>query len=162
MLVHKGLRDRPRLTQNTLRRATRETVLALQENDSDAEFATAWGVSAGTVANARNQNHNLGSLPLLQLADRFGPAALDTVLELVGARAIDREAVAVDVSSIPCDVARVLPLLIDLFRDGECCDSDVRKLDRAGAIDCLCEIAEMLRNRRDKTRNGATELHAAA
>jgi hypothetical protein len=56
------------------------------------------------------------------------------------------------VSAIPFNVAKTLPLLIQLFQDGECCDHDVRTLEKAGAIDCLGRIADMLRERRDTIR----------
>lgn len=162
MLVHKGLRNRTRLTQTSYRTAISESVKAVQGGDSDRDIADLWGVSAGTVANARNKTNDLNAVSMLRLGERFGPSALDTVLSLIGARAVDRDAVAIDVSAIPCDVARVLPLLIDLFRDGECCDADVRTLEKSGAIDCLCGIAEMLRNRRDDLRtDNVTPLSSA-
>lgn len=154
MLVHKGLRNRSPLTQSSYRTAVSETVKAAQGDASDRDMADVWGVSSGTVQNARNKASDLNAVSLLKLGERFGPAALDTVLSLIGVRAVDREAVAIDVSAIPCDVARVLPLLIDLFRDGECCAEDVRKLEQAGAIDCLGAIADMLRNKRDEMRTG--------
>lgn len=155
MLVHNGLRKRPHLTQNSLQSALSETVRGLQGDASDREFADEWRVSEGTVPNVRNRKHTLSLQPFLQLGDTFGPSALDTVLSLIGARAVDREAVTVDVSRVPCDVARVLPLLIELFADGVCCDNDVRTLDKAGAIDCLGSVADMLRDRRDAVRVAA-------
>lgn len=160
MLVHKGLRNRTRLTQTALQTALSETVGSLQEG-SDQEFADQWGPSAGTVANVRNRKHNLALLAFLQLGDRFGPAAMDTVLSLVGARAVDRDAVTVDVSKVPCDVAKVLPLLIELFADGECSEADTRTLEKAGAIDCLTSVADMLRNKRDALRTGEPTLRVA-
>jgi len=162
MLVHNGLRNRSRLTQSSYRTAISETVKAVQGSESDRDMADEWGVSAGTVANARNRAGDLNAVSLLKLGERFGPQALDSVLSLIGARAVDREAVAIDVSAIPCDVAGVLPLMIELFRDGECCTDDVRKLDKAGAIDCLSAIAEMLRNKRDALRTGVADLRGVA
>ena len=158
MFVHKGLRNRSPLTQSSYRQAVREMVIDEQGEQSDRDFADEWGVSSGTVANARNRNNDLSAIGLLKLGDRRGPAALDTVLSLINARAVDRDAVAIDVSKVPCDVAKVLPLLIELFADGQCCDSDVRKLDAAGAIDCLTSVADMLRNRRDEVRTGVVSL----
>ena len=162
MLVHNGLRNRSRLTQSSYRTAISETVKAVQGDESDRDVADEWGVSSGTVCNARNKKGDLNAVSLLKLGERFGPQALDSVLSLIGARAVDREAVAIDVSAIPCDVARVLPLMIELFRDGECCADDVRKLDKAGAIDCLSSIADMLRNKRNAMRAGVSELRGAA
>ena len=152
MLPRNGLTASPRLTQTAYQEAVAETVAGLQRASSDAEFAEAWGVSSGTVNNARNRKHDLSALPLLKLGKEFGPAALDTVLRLIGARGVAVDAVTIDVGAIPCDVAKVLPLLIELFADGQCCTDDVRKLDQAGAIDCLGRVTDMLRQRRDEMR----------
>lgn len=150
--VNNVLGKKPRLTQSAYRQAVAETVVALQGADSDDDMAEAWGVSSGTVGNARNRRNDLSSIPLLQLGGRFGPEHLDTVLSLIGARAVPVDAVTIDVASVPCNVAKVVPLLIELFSDGECCDHDVRTLEKAGAIDCLARVADMLRERRDALR----------
>jgi hypothetical protein len=115
-------------------------------------MADAWGVSAGTVGNSRNKNNDLAGISLLKLGEKFGEEALDTILALIGARAIKRERVDIDVSRIPCDVAKTLPLLIELFADGQCSAADVRQLEQAGAIDCLLSVADMLRDARDRLR----------
>lgn len=150
-----GLGITARLTQSAYRRAVSETVRDLQDGGSDQDMADAWGVSSGTVANARNQNNDLSAMPLLKLGEHFGPSSLDTVLALIGARAVSREEVTVDVSRVPCDVAKTLPLLIELLADGAVCASDVRKLEQAGAIDCLGKVADMLRDARDRMRLSA-------
>lgn len=147
-----GLGVSARLTQSSYRQAVSESVRALQGDGTDQDMADAWGVSAATVGNARNRLHDLSGLPLLKLGERFGPDALDTVLALIGARAVNRDAVTIDISAIPCDVATVVPLLIKLFGDGDCSEADVRELDQAGAIDCLGRVSDMLRNRRDAMR----------
>lgn len=152
MPLSNGLGSRIRLTQSSFRDAVSETVRDLQHGSSDRDMADAWGVSASTVGNARNRDNDLSAMNLLRIGERFGPGALDTVLALIGARAVSREAVTVDVARVPCDVAKTLPLLIDLLSDGECCVSDVRALEQAGAIDCLIRVADMLRDARDRMR----------
>lgn len=152
MSVNKGLRKRPRLTQSAYRAAVSETVRHLQGEDSDQDLADAWGVSAGTVCNARNKKGDLTAIPLLKLGDNFGLDALDTVAALIGGRVVPVDAVALDVSAIPHDVAACLPMLIDCFRDGECSEDDVRTLERAGVIDCLSKVAKMLCQSRDALR----------
>lgn len=150
----KGLRNRPRLTQTSYKQAVAQTVADLRKGDlvTDQDIADAWGVSPGTVANAQQKKHDLSALPLLMLGDRFGPEALDTVLTLIGAKAVRDDAVTLDAGSVPCDLASVLPLLIDLFRDGECSKEDTETLDKAGAIDCILRIAEWLRQQRNAAR----------
>lgn len=152
MPLSNGLGDAARLTQSSYRAAVSETVRDLQGAGSDRDMADAWGVSSGTVENARNRKHDLQGISLLKIGERFGPAALDTTLALIGARAVARDEVTVDVSRVPCDVAKTLPLLIELLADGEVCAGDVRKLDQAGVIDCLGKVADMLRDARDRMR----------
>ncbi len=152
MAVPKGLSNRPRLNETSYQQAVAETVADLRNGYSDQEFAELWGISAGTVNNAQNKKHALSGVPLLKLGERFGPDALDTVLSLIGARAVAVDAVTIDVATIPCEVAKTLPLLIELFGDGHCSNADVRALDRGGVIDCLGKVADMLRQRRDGLR----------
>ncbi|WP_294189038.1 hypothetical protein [uncultured Sphingomonas sp.] len=152
MPLSNGLGDEVRLTQSSYRNAVSETVRDLQDKGTDRDMADAWGVSASTVENARNRKHDLAGLSMLKLGERFGPEAMDTILSLIGARAVRRDAVTVDVARIPCDVAKTLPLLIELLADGKCCAADVRTLEEAGAIDCLIRTADMLRDARDRMR----------
>ncbi len=157
MPLSNGLGSSARLTQSSYRAAVAETVRDLQDGGTDRDMADAWGVSGGTVDNARNRKHDLSAIPLLKLGERFGPAAMDTVLALIGCRAVARDAVTVDVAGIPREIATVLPLLMDVFSDGECCTADVRKLDEAGAIDCFIKVADMLRSARDNRRLNAVQ-----
>lgn len=152
MRNRRGLGDCIRLTQSSYRHAVRETVVALQNGGTDQDMADAWGVSSGTVGNARNKNADLSGIPLLKLGEQFGPDGLNTILALIGLKAVDVAEVTIDVSAIPCDVAKTLPLLIELFADGDCSTGDVRALDQAGVIDCLGRVADMLRSRRDGAR----------
>lgn len=146
------LRDIPRLTQSSYRQAVSETVRHLQDGESDQDFADLWGVGEGTVLNARNRNHDLSSIPLLKLGERFGPDALNTILVLIGAKAVPVEALALDVSSIPCEVAECVPLLIRLLGDNHASAEDIHMLDDAGVIDTLGGIADSLRQHRDRLR----------
>lgn len=147
-----GLGSCIRLTQSWYRDAVSETVRDLQEGGTDQEMADVWGVSASTVGNVRNRANDLSAINLLKIGKAFGPGSLDTVLALIGARAVARDAVTVDVARVPCDVAKTLPMLIELLSDGDCCATDVRALDQAGAIDCLIKVADMLRDARDNLR----------
>lgn len=147
-----GLSNRVRLTQSAYRTAVASAVAGVRNGYSDQDMADAWGVSAGTVNNAQNKRADLSGLPLLKLGERFGPEALDTVLALIGAKAVRDDAVLLDPGTVPTAMASVLPLLIDLFRDGDCSPSDVRALDRAGAIDSILKIADWLRQQRDTVR----------
>lgn len=150
--AHNGLGNSRRLKQSSLRQAIATTVASNRNGWSEAEMAEEWGVSAGTVGNAQNKNHDLGLMNWLKLGERFGPAGLNTALALIGMRAIRDESCMLDVSKVPVELATCLPMLIELLADGECCDVDVRKLEGAGVIGTLCRVADLLRQRRDEVR----------
>jgi hypothetical protein len=140
------------LTQSAFRAAVSETIVKLQNGSTDQDMADLWGVSAGTVSNCRNKANDLSAVPLLKLARTFGPAALNTVLSMVGAKAVPIEHVHIDVAAIPCNVAATVPTLIRLLADGDASDADIRQLDREGVIDCFTTLADMLNQRRDELR----------
>lgn len=150
--IHNGLSDVRRLKQSSLRTAVSSSVTATRNGWSDAEMAEEWGVSPGTVNNAQNKAHDLGLMNWLKLGERFGPAGLNTVLSLVGMKAVRDDSATLDISNVPLELAQCLPLLIELFADGECCDADVRRLEKAGVISTLARVADVLRQRRDTTR----------
>lgn len=152
MDARNGLRDQPRLAQSSFRQAVSETVRALQEADSDQDFADKWGVGAGTVANCRNRNHDLSAIPLLKLGERFRSEGLNTVLALIQMQAVDQRDVVINHADIPCEIAECVPELIKALGDGHCSSEDVHKLDQAGVIDTLCKVAESLRQHRDRIR----------
>lgn len=152
MSVNNGLRDLPSLTQSSVRTAIASTVAGLRNGHSDQDMADEWGVSAGTVNNAQNLRNDLALMSWLRLGRRFGPDGLNTVLALLRMKAVRDDAVVVDVAKVPFEIASTLPLLIHLLADGECCDSDLRKLEEAGVIDTLLTTADFLRQRRDDVR----------
>jgi len=147
-----GLGNARRLTQSSLRQAIATTVSANRNGWSENEMAEQWGVSAGTVGNAQNKNHDLGLMNWLKLGERFGPAGLNTALALVGMKAVRDDECVIDCASIPVEIAQCVPLLIELLADGDCSDADVRKLEQAGIIGTLAKTADMLRQRRDTVR----------
>lgn len=152
MRQRNGLSNSPRLTQSSYRQAVSETVRALQGSDTDKDFADAWGTSKGTVLNARNRNHDLCGMALLMLGQKFGSEGLATVLHLIGMKAVSVDSLTLDVSDIPCDVAKCVPLLIQLLGDGHASDMDIHQLDEAGVIESLGKTADMLRTTRDRLR----------
>jgi hypothetical protein len=141
-----------RLSQNSVRQAVAETIADLQAAKTDQEMADEWGVGKGTVLNARNRNHTICLEAFLRLGKEFGSEGVDTALSLAGLKAAPIDKMVLDVSSVPCDVAKCLPLLISLLADGDCSDADVRQLDDADVIDTLAKTAEGLKQRRDRMR----------
>ena len=141
-----------RLTHNSLRVAVSETVRHLQGSKTDIEFSEEWGTSAGTVANARNKNHTLGLEAFLRLGKEYGTEGVDTVLALVDLKAQRREARYLDITTVPHEVAKCLPMLIELLADGEWSDEDQAAFERAGIVHTMLNLADTMRNKRDERR----------
>ena len=146
----------PRLTQNSYREAVSSTLIDVaraEGNLTDQDMADMLGNSAASVGNARNKKGDLSAVAMLSIGKAFGPESLNTILSLIGAKAVSADAVCCDnVGNIPLKIAEALPLLITLLSDGVCCDSDVRKLEAAGVIDEFIKAASVLERRRNEVR----------
>ncbi|MBR2268294.1 hypothetical protein [Sphingobium sp.] len=145
----------PRLTENSLRTAIATTFTGIRAAEAlqPKEMAEVMGVSVQTVRNAEDGAHGLNSFNMLSLGKAFGPEALNTILALIGAKAVPADALCCDnVGNIPLKIAESLPLLITLLSDGVCCDDDVRKLEGAGVIDEFIRAASVLERRRNEVR----------
>lgn len=152
MSVNNGLGNLPRLTQTSVRAADASSVAALRNGWSDQEMADRWGVSASTVNNVQNKKHDLSHMNWLMLGERFGPEALNAALSLVGMKATWLDHATLDVARVPLEIAKALPLLMQLLADGECSDSDMRELERAGVVETILNTANYLRQRRNEVR----------
>lgn len=141
-----------RLTQTSLREAVSETVRSLQGDKTDEEFAEEWGTSAGSVLNARNRNHTVGLEPFLRLGKEYGPDGVDTALALVGLHSLPINAPVLDISKVPHDVAKCLPLLIERLGDNDWSDDDQVAFEKAGIVHCILNLADQMRERRDARR----------
>jgi len=144
-----------RLTQNSYREAVSRTIVARQAADdlTDQDMADLLGISAASVGNARNKKGDLSALPLLTVGKAFGAESLNTVLSLIGAKAVPVETVCCEnVGHVPVEIAQALPMLITLLGDNDCNDSDVRQLDQAGVIDVMIKTATRPVRRRDEVR----------
>lgn len=150
-----GLAKLPRLTKSSLRLAVASTVTGIRAAESltPKDAAELLGVSVQTIRNAEDGDHDLNSVALLSIGKAFGPEALNTILALIGAKAVPADAICCgNVSHIPVAIAQALPLLITLLGDNVCCDKDVRELEAAGAIDTIIKAASMLERRRNEVR----------
>jgi hypothetical protein len=152
MYERKRLSNSRGFTQSSYRQSVSETVRGLQRDMTDEDMAGLWGVSDGTVLNARNRNHDLNGFNLLKLGERFGTEGLSTIFALIGMKVVDERMIEVDPAEIPCEVAECVPELIRALSDGHCSTADTQKLDQAGVIDKLITIADHLRQHRDRIR----------
>lgn len=73
-------------TQSLLREAARNIILDLQKQtgETDMEMAERLGVSASTIANARNRKNDIGALTIAKIAARYGEAAVEPYRALYG------------------------------------------------------------------------------
>ncbi|EQB13256.1 hypothetical protein RLDS_16090 [Sphingobium lactosutens DS20] len=150
-----GLGKLPRLTQSSYREAVSQTIsgLAAPEGLTDQDMAELIGNSAASIGNARNKKGDMSAVSMLSIGKAFGPEALNTIMALIGAKAVPADAICCgNVSHIPVAIAQALPLLITLLGDNVCCDDDVRKLHTSGAIDTIINAASMLERRRNEVR----------
>lgn len=143
---------KPRLTNNSLREAISTTVRSLQGDKTDIDMADEWGTSPGTVANARNKNHTIGLDAYLRLGKEYGAHGVDTALGLVGLYALPLEATILDISKVPHDVAKCLPVLMERLTDGDWSDEDQAAFEQAGIVHCLLNLADQMREKRDARR----------
>lgn len=140
------------LNQSSVREAVSETVRALQGSATDADFAEDWGVSKGTVINARNRNNTIGLEAFLRLGKEYGGEGVDTALALIGLKSAPTDAVVLDVTAVPCEVAKCVPLLIERLSDGDWSDEDQRAFEEAGVVHCILNLADKMREKRDARR----------
>lgn len=145
--------SRSLLTDNEVRALIAPVLLAWcgEEGQGPSRIALDIGCEEKTVRRARDRETSLKASTIFNMLARDG-AALDPILAHFGRRSTAIEADCLDVASIPHEIAMCLPLLIELLRDGDCSEADTRKLDRAGVIDRLAEVADMLRARRERLK----------
>lgn len=148
MSTHNGLSNRSPLKQSTLRQAFAETVSELRAGASDQDFADEWGACAGTVNNVQNQRHDLSSMLFLKLGERFGARGVNKALALIGLIAAPRESVILDYGKVPLELARALPIVMELLSDGDLSADDMRKLEEAGIAESFIKLGDDLRHRR--------------
>lgn len=99
------LYDRPR--QKTYRAAIARVIreIKAREHLSNVELAEEIGCSPETISNAENENNDLSAVILLNLAFRFGEAAIDPVRELYLCRHVDPPSLTDRFDEIERDIA---------------------------------------------------------
>lgn len=142
MLVKSGA-----LTQSSYRGAVRQVVLAIQTGagETDHDTAERLGCSAATVGNARNMQGDLCARSLLRIAKEYGPASLDPVTALVGAKLVPLDGERTADLSLPCIVARFQLELSLALEDGRLDAEELRKM--RPQIEALGEAVDGLRER---------------
>ena len=73
-------------TQSLLREAARNIIIDLQKvtGETDQEMAECIGVSAKTIANARNRNNDIGALTVAKIAAAYGEQSVAPYRALYG------------------------------------------------------------------------------
>lgn len=85
-------------TQSSLRNAVAAIIRDIQRDthETDQDTADKLGVSAGTIANARNEKADLNATTIAKIGALYGPNYVDPYHALYGARAEPIEACKVD------------------------------------------------------------------
>lgn len=140
------LRDAP-LTHNLLRKMVAGVVRSIQarEEQSDGEMGDVLGVSASTVANARNERNDLSALTLIQVGRRYRMDDLQPLAALVGAKLVPLDAAAKPDLSLPCIVNRFSLELSIALEDGKLDGSELVKM--RPQLDALGNVIDNLRER---------------
>jgi len=136
------------LTDNDVRELISPELIAVCADRGPSRVALDIGCEEKTVRRARDKETSLKANTTFNILAVKGDA-LDPILAHFRRRSVAIDDVTIDIAAIPSDVASCLPLLIDLLRDGECDEDDTRRLERAGVIDCLGRVVDMLRDRRE-------------
>ena len=88
----------PLPTQSSLRRAVAGIIRSVQLDYhlTDEEMADEIGVSAGTIANGRNEKSDLNAATIARIGHRYGAERLDPYAALYGARNVPIQAEEAD------------------------------------------------------------------
>lgn len=145
---NKVLANVPPLTQTSMRDAISGIVRSIQSatGESDQDTADRLGVSAGTIANARNRNADLNMLTLLKIGPEYGLHHLNPLALLAGGKLANAEAVCSSDREMPMHVAEAqLFLARALSNDDEIDDDEVGS--GADAIEAAGQVFDALRYR---------------
>jgi len=136
------------ITDSDVRELLSPELIAMCADRGPSRVALDIGCEEKTVRRARDKETSLKASTTFNILATRGNA-LDPILAHFHRRSVAIDDVTIDIAAIPSDVASCLPLLIDLLRDGECDEDDTRRLERAGVIDCLGRVVDMLRDKRE-------------
>lgn len=113
--------------------AVSSIILGIQRDaaETDQDTADRLGVSAGTVANARNRRGSLSTLTLLRIGKEYGLDRLAPVMHLIGGKVAPETAVCTSDMELPVGAARGQLFLARALLDQHIDDGEIA----AGALD---------------------------
>jgi hypothetical protein len=143
---HNVLRDAP-LTSKVLRAVVAGIVRSIQarEKETDSDTAERLGVSASTIANARNERNDVSALTLIQIGRQYEIADLAPLATMIGARLTPMEAERTADLSLPCIVTRFQLELSVALEDGRLDEAELTRM--RPAVDALGKVVDDLRER---------------
>jgi len=127
--------------------AVAKIIRATQGDLSDADYAEKIGVSAPTVANARNRKGKLSADILARIGHEFGPEYLEPFAALFGAICIPRDSKAANDLLTIAQMSHISGDWLDRLRDGIRCHNDTSALAKslrplAAKLLSICEEAD--------------------
>jgi transcriptional regulator with XRE-family HTH domain len=153
---NKVLRSAASLTQSSMQSAIASIVQGIQADtgESDQDTADRLGVSAGTIANARNKRGAMSTMTLLRIGKEYGIERLQPVMHLVGAKSVPEIAVCTTDHEMPIGAAKGQLFLAQALADQRI--DDVEVADGADAIEAGGQVFDALRWRLNELRATGT------
>ena len=135
------------LTHNLLRGMVAKIIRSIQsrEGHTDGETADVLGVSASTIANARNERNDLSALTLIQIGRRYDMNDLQPLAGLIDAKLVPLDAAEEVGQSTASCITRLLFQLSVALEDGKVDDAELASM--RGALDAAGQAIDGMRAR---------------
>ena len=148
----KILQQKLPLTQTSMLASVASIICGVQsdEGETDQDMADRLGVSAGTVANARNRKGALSMLTVMKLGEVYGLDRLAPLFHLIGGKVAPEEAVCTSDHDLPIGAARGQMFLAKALADRSISDEEVA--DGASDIEAAGQVYDGLRYRLNTLR----------
>ncbi|SCW56720.1 hypothetical protein SAMN02927924_01413 [Sphingobium faniae] len=148
MLRSSNVLPRPiALTQTSMQNAVASIVKGIQSDtgESDQDTADRLGVSAGTIANARNGKASLSMLTVMKIGEVYGLERLAPLFHLIGGKLAPEAAVCTSDRDLPIGAARGQMFLAEALADNRIDDTELAK--GAEDIEAAGQVFDALRYR---------------
>lgn len=153
------------LTQNSMQAAISSIISGIQADtlETDQDTADRLGVSAGTIANARNRKAALSMLTTMKIGEVYGLERLAPLFHLIGGKLAPEAAICTSDHDLPIGAARGQMFLAMALSDQIISDKEI--CEGAGDIEAAGQVYDGLRYRLNGLRSSGlvfTKLGGAA
>lgn len=135
------------LTQTSMLSAVSSIVSGIQADtgETDQDTADRVGVSAGTIANARNRKAALSMLTIMKIGEVYGLERLAPLFHLIGGKLAPEAAICTSDHDLPIGAARGQMFLAKALADQVISDGEIS--EGAGDIEAAGQVYDGLRYR---------------